>query len=101
MANPAPATSTEPNLIPPAACPSPAVSQPSPADDAPPPPRAWKRCQMNLRLFRGFVPETAMRKRRDQPASTRSGQLGARALIIASAISCAQWLVDSVTGAGG
>ncbi len=56
---------------------------------------------MNLRLFRGFVPEIAMRKRRDQPASTRSGQLLASALIIASAISCAQWLVDSVTGAGG
>ena len=56
---------------------------------------------MNFRLLRGFVPEIAMRKRRDQPASTRSGQLGASALIMASAISCAQWVVESVTGAGG
>src|SRR5258705_7027925 len=37
----------------------------------------------------------------DQPASTRSGQLLASALIMASAISCAQWFVDRVTGAGG
>jgi hypothetical protein len=42
------------------------------------------------RLVRGFTPEMAMRKRRDQPASTRSGQLLASALITASAISWAQ-----------
>ncbi len=35
--------------MPPAACHSPAPGQPSPADDAPPPGRAWKKCQMNGR----------------------------------------------------
>ena len=34
-------------------------------------------------------------------AMARSGQLRDSALIMASAISCAQWLVASVTGAGG
>ena len=43
----------------------------------------------------------AMRKRRPQPAMARSGQAGVSALMIDSAISCAQWLVESVTGAGG
>ena len=95
------ATSTEPNLIPPTAWPSPAVSQPSPAGEAPPPPRAWNMCQMNGRFVRGFTPLIAMRKRRDQPAMARSGHARASALMTASAISCAQWLVASVTGAGG
>ncbi len=40
-----------------------------------------------------------MRKRRPQPAMARSGQAGASALMIASMISCPQWLVHSVTGA--
>src|SRR5688500_6869602 len=90
----------EPNLIPPAACPSPAVSQPSPATEAPPPPRAWNMCQMNGRFVRGLTPLIAMRKRRDQPASTRPGHAFASALMTASATSCAQWLVARVTGAG-
>src|SRR5512132_1444367 len=42
----------------------------------------------------------AIRKRRPHPAIARSGHAGARALMIASAISCAQWFVQSVTGAG-
>src|SRR5262249_24893163 len=42
----------------------------------------------------------AIRKRRPQPAIARCGHAGARALMIASAISWAQWLVQSVTGAG-
>src|SRR5918996_5077912 len=58
-------------------------------------------CQMNGRRGRGFTPLIAMRKRRPQPAIARSGAAGASALMIDSAISCAQWLVDSVTGAGG
>src|SRR5712691_12485398 len=58
-------------------------------------------CQMNGRCVRGLTPLIAMRKRRPQPASARSGHAGASALIIASMISCAQWLVESVTGAGG
>src|SRR5581483_11649750 len=94
-------TSTLANLIPPTAWPSPPLCQPSPALEAPPPPRAWNMCQMNGRPLRGFVPRIAIRKRRDQPATARSGQEPASALIIASAISCAQWLVHSVTGAGG
>ena len=40
-------TSMLPNLMPPAACHSPAPGQPSPADEPPPPGRAWNRCQMN------------------------------------------------------
>ena len=56
---------------------------------------------MNGRLVRGFTPLIAIRKRRPQPAIARSGAAGARALMIASAMSWAQWLVDSVTGAGG
>src|SRR5215510_10084957 len=58
-------------------------------------------CQMNGLRVRGFMPLIAMRKRRPQPESTRSGQAGASARIIASAISWAQWFVASVTGAGG
>ena len=42
-----------------------------------------------------------MRKRLDQPAMTRSGHERARALSTASAMSWAQWFVQSVTGAGG
>src|SRR5262245_35815624 len=56
---------------------------------------------MNGRRVRGFTPLIAMRKRRPHPAMTRSGHAGARALMIASAISWAQWLVARVTGAGG
>src|SRR6266536_4505990 len=56
---------------------------------------------MNGRLVRGFTPWIAIRKRFDHPAIVRSGQAPASALIIASAMSCAQWLVQSVTGAGG
>ena len=56
---------------------------------------------MNGRFVLGFTPWIAMRNRRDHPARTRSGQLGASALMIASAISWAQWFVESVTGAGG
>ena len=40
-------TSRLPNLMPPAACHSPAPGQPSPAGEAPPPGRAWNMCQMN------------------------------------------------------
>src|SRR5438094_7003131 len=58
-------------------------------------------CQMNGRFVRGLTPLIAMRKRRDQPASTRPGHERASALIIASAISCAQWFVARVPGAGG
>src|SRR5438105_9604009 len=87
--------------MPPAAWPSPAVSQPSPTAVAPPPGRAWNMCQMNARFVRGFTPLIAMRKRRPQPAIARSGHAGASALMIASMISWAQWFVDSVTGAGG
>src|SRR3989449_11778507 len=58
-------------------------------------------CQMNGRFVRGLTPLIAMRKRRPQPAIARSGQAGASALMIASAMSWAQWLVASVTGAGG
>src|SRR5437763_16085339 len=86
--------------MPPAAWPSPAVSQPSPAAVAPPPGRAWNRCQMNGRRVLGLTPLIAMRKRRPQPAIERPGHAGARALMIASAMSWAQWLVASVTGAG-
>src|SRR5439155_1593447 len=56
-------TSTLPNLIPPAACPSPAVGQPSPAGEAPPPGRAWNMCQMKGRPVRGSFPWMAMRVR--------------------------------------
>ncbi len=56
---------------------------------------------MNGRFVLGLTPWIAIRKRRDHPAITRSGQLGASALMIASAISWAQWFVESVTGAGG
>src|SRR5207253_2413813 len=94
-------TSMLPNLMPPAAWPSPAVGHPSPAAEAPPPPRAWNRCQMNGRSVRGLTPWRAMRKRLDQPAMTRSGHERARALSTASAMSWAQWFVQSVTGAGG
>ena len=92
-------TSTLPNLMPPAACHSPAVGQPSPADDAPPPGRAWNMCQMKGRRVRGSSPWMAIRKRRPQPAIARSGHAGASALMTASMISWAQWLVQSVTGA--
>ena len=54
---------------------------------------------MNDLPLRGSVPWIAMRKRRPHPAITRSGQAGASARMIASMISCAQWLVASVTGA--
>ena len=94
-------TSMLPNLMPPAACHSPAAGQPSPAGEAPPPGRAWNRCQMNGRAVRGSMPWSAMRKRRPQPAIARSGQAGASALMIASMISWPQWLVHSVTGAPG
>ena len=82
-----------------AECHSPALGQPSPAGEAPPPGRAWKRCQMNLRRVRRSVPAMAMRKRRTHPAMARSGQASASAVTIASTISFAQWLVQSVTGA--
>ena len=95
------ATSTLPNLIPPAAWPSPAVAHPSPTAVAPPPGRAWNMCQMNGLRVRGLTPLIAMRKRRPHPAMARSGQAGASARMIASAISCAQWFVASVTGAAG
>ena len=85
--------------MPPAECHSPAPGQPSPAGDAPPPGRAWNRCQMNFRRVRGSVPAMAMRKRRPHPAMARSGQASASAVMIASTISLEQWLVQSVTGA--
>src|SRR5215470_5870994 len=69
------------------------------AGEAPPPGRAWNRCQMKARPLRGSRPWMAMRKRRPQPAMARSGQAGASALITASMISLAQWLVHNVTGA--
>ena len=93
------ATSMLPNLMPPAECHSPALGHPSPAGDAPPPGRAWNRCQMNLRRVRGSVPAMAMRKRRPHPAMARSGHASASAVMIASTISFEQWLVQSVTGA--
>ena len=83
--------------MPPAACHSPPAGQPSPADEAPPPGRAWNMCQMNERPLRGSVPWIAMRNRRPHPAITRSGHAGASARMIASMISCAQWLVARVT----
>ncbi len=49
-------TSRLPNLIPPAACHSPAPGQPSPAGEAPPPGRAWKKCQMKGLPDRGSLP---------------------------------------------
>src|SRR6516162_4618740 len=64
-----------------------------PAGEAPPPGRAWNMCQMKGRLVLGSFPWMAIRKRRPQPARTRSGHAGARALITASAISWAQWFV--------
>ena len=54
---------------------------------------------MKPRALRGSSPWIAMRKRRLQPAMARSGQAGASALMMASTISLAQWLVQSVTGA--
>ena len=90
-----------PNLMPPAACHSPAPGQPSPADEPPPPGRAWNRCQMKGFSVRGSTPCTAMRKRRPQPAMARSGHAGASARMIASMISWPQWLVHNVTGAPG
>src|SRR5205823_10660361 len=50
---------------------------------------------------RGSLPWIAMRNRRPQPAIARSGQAGAKALMIASMISWPQWLVANVTGAPG
>ena len=94
------ATSMLPNLMPPAACPSPAVSHPSPAErGAAARPRVEEVPDEGPPRARVRRPEIAMRKRRPQPAMARSGQAGASALMIASAISCAQWLVASVTGA--
>ena len=61
-----------------------------------PPPRAWKRCQMKGASCAASLPDGDA-EARDQPASTGSGQLLASALITASAISWAQWLVASVT----
>src|ERR1700730_3861812 len=58
-------------------------------------------CQMKDRRVRGSTPLMAIRNRRDHPAITRSGHAPASALITASPISWPQWLVDSVTGAGG
>src|SRR2546428_12659621 len=58
-------------------------------------------CQMNGFRVRGLTPLIAIRKRRPHPAIARSGQAGASARMIASAISWAQWFVASVTGAGG
>ena len=85
--------------MPPTECHSPPLGHPSPPGDAPPPGRAWKRCQMNFRCVRGSVPAIAMRKRRPHPAMARSGHASASAVMIASTISFAQWLVHSVTGA--
>ena len=56
---------------------------------------------MNFFPVRGSSPWIAMRNRRPQPAIARSGQAAASALMIASMISCEQWLVHSVTGAPG
>ena len=85
--------------MPPTECHSPAVGQPAPAADAPPPGRAWKRCQMKRRPLRGSRPAIAKRKRRPQPPMTRSGHAGARAEMMASTISLLGWLVQSVTAA--
>src|ERR1700742_3345167 len=90
-----------PNLMPPAECHSPIDEYPSPPDDAPPPGRAWNRCQMNCRPLRGFSPWIAIRKRRPQPAIARSGHDCDIALTIASTISFDGWLVHSVTGRPG
>src|SRR5207244_5361817 len=45
-------------------CHSPAAGHPSPAEEAPPPGRAWNRCQMNGSSVLGCFPWIAMRKRR-------------------------------------
>src|SRR5205807_9296553 len=81
-----------------ALCHPPAPGQPSPATEAPPPGRPWKKCQRNERSLRGSLPWIATRKRRPQPAIARSGQAGASALTIASMISWPQWLVHNVSG---
>ena len=62
------ATSTLPNFRPPTVCHSPIDDQPSPSADAPPPGRAWNRCQIKVFPVRGFSPWIAIRKRRPQPA---------------------------------
>src|SRR5262249_53463522 len=55
---------------------------------------------MNGRFVAGLTPWIAMRNLLDQPAIVRSGHDAESAFHIASAMSCAQWLVHSVTGAG-
>ena len=87
--------------MPPATFTSPTLGQPSWAWDAPPPPRAMKKCQMKARSVRGSTPVMANRSLREKPAFTAWGTAGARALNTASTISSAQWLVLMHTGAGG
>src|ERR1051326_3383423 len=64
-------TSRLPNLMPPAPCHSPPPGQPSPTGEAPPPGRAWKRCQMKGSFIRGSRPWMAMRQRRSQRVIAR------------------------------
>ena len=88
-------------MRPPTECHSPIDDQPSPPDDAPPPGRAWNRCQMKFLPVRGSSPWIAIRNRRLQPAIARSGQDADSALTMASTISLEGWLVHSVTGRPG
>ena len=67
-------TSMLPNLMPPAACHSPAPGQPSPAGEPPPPGRAWNRCQMNGLPVRGSMPCDGDA---EAPAPARHRPLGA------------------------
>src|SRR5262249_37722216 len=87
--------------MPPATLISPTFDQPSHPCDAPPPPRAWKKCQINWRPVLGSRPLMANRRRREKPALTTCGTAGARALKMASIISSPQWFVLIHTGAGG
>src|SRR5207248_2948289 len=86
--------------MPPAAWPSPAVSQPSPAAVAPRPGRAWNMCQMNGSRVLGLTPLIAMRKRRPKPRIARPGPAVAKALVNVSDMSWATRVVAIVTGAG-
>ena len=71
------ATSRLPNLRPPTECHSPIDDQPSPPDDAPPPGRAWNRCQMKFLPVRGSSPWIAIRNRA-APAGHRAFRTGRR-----------------------
>ena len=86
------ATSTLPNLMPPAVCHSPPAGQPSPGRGGAAARTGVEHVPDERPAVAGIsVPWIAMRKRRPQPAMTRSGQAGSNARMIASMISCAQW----------